>query len=227
MQGIDVHPGSEDVGKIEDVGGLAARIAAVRAVLPIAEQAHWDVKDAQAHALIALSVKRTITSHIRSTKSTKQAWEILAGLYAGRNEAKTALLRKELESKIMNEEDDTNTFLVGVKDINEQHIFVGEVILNSSLVQTVLDALPNSYQIFASTWRLMNQRNPEVVKFDEVCTLLLQECPKLKAKEAKKKEGGSTANAGSTTNATIVESSLKGDYDVDVALQMQLLLSLL
>ncbi|MCO5584252.1 hypothetical protein L7F22_038176 [Adiantum nelumboides] len=60
------------------------------------------VDDAQAHALIALSMKRTITSHIRSTKSAKQAWDILAGLYAGRNEAKIALLRKELESKIMN-----------------------------------------------------------------------------------------------------------------------------
>ncbi|MCO5600505.1 hypothetical protein L7F22_054618 [Adiantum nelumboides] len=139
------------------------------------EQARWDVKDAQAHALIALSVKRTITPHIRSAKSAKQAWDILAGLYAGRNQAKIALLRKELESKIMNEEDDKDTFLAGIKDINEQLISIGEIISDSSLVQTVLDALPNSYQTFASTWQLMNQRNPEVVNFDEVCTLLLQE----------------------------------------------------
>ncbi|RYA57259.1 DUF4219 domain-containing protein, partial [Enterobacter cloacae complex sp. CH23B] len=61
VQGIDVRPGSEDVG---DVAGLAARIAAVRVVLPTAEQARWDVKDVQAHALIALSVKRTIVPHI-------------------------------------------------------------------------------------------------------------------------------------------------------------------
>ncbi|MCO5607476.1 hypothetical protein L7F22_061672 [Adiantum nelumboides] len=93
----------------------------------------------------------------------------------GRNEAKITLLRKELESKIMNGEDDMDTFLAGIKDINEQLIFAGEIISDSSLVQTILDALPDSYQTFASTWRLMNQRNPEVVKFDEVCTLLLQE----------------------------------------------------
>ncbi|MCO5571370.1 hypothetical protein L7F22_025108 [Adiantum nelumboides] len=114
------------------------------------------------------------TPHICSAKFSKQAWEILAGLYAGCNEAKFALLRKELELKIMNEEDDMETFLAGVKDINEQLICAGEVIPNSSLLQTVLDALPDCYQTIASTWRLMNQRNPEVFKFD-VCTLLLQE----------------------------------------------------
>ncbi|MCO5564046.1 hypothetical protein L7F22_017702 [Adiantum nelumboides] len=52
---------------------------------------------------------------------------------AGRNEAKIALLRKELESKIMNEENDMDTFLAGVKDINEQLIFSNEVISDSSL----------------------------------------------------------------------------------------------
>ncbi|MCO5605981.1 hypothetical protein L7F22_060167 [Adiantum nelumboides] len=129
--------------KIEDLAGLAARIAVVRAVLPIAEQAHWDVKDVQAYALIVLSVKHTITPHIRSPKSTKQAWEILVGLYAGRNEAKIALLRKELESKIMNEEDDMDTFLAGVKDINEQLIFASEIFSDNFLVQIVLDALPD------------------------------------------------------------------------------------
>ncbi|MCO5594770.1 hypothetical protein L7F22_048803 [Adiantum nelumboides] len=133
VQGIDVRPGSLDVAEVVDVAGPSTRIAAGRPVLPTAEQARWDVKDAQAHALIALSVKRTITPHIRSTKSTKQAWDILAGLYAGRNEAKIALLRKELESKIMNEEDDMDTFLADIKDINEQLISVGEIISDSSL----------------------------------------------------------------------------------------------
>ncbi|MCO5600631.1 hypothetical protein L7F22_054746 [Adiantum nelumboides] len=102
---------------------------------------------------------------------------------AGCNEAKIALLRKELESKIMDEEDDMNTFLTGVKDINEQLIDVGEVISDDFLVQTVLDALSDSYKTFASSWRLMNQRNPKVVKFDELCTLLLQEAL------SKKKQG--------------------------------------
>ncbi|MCO5560879.1 hypothetical protein L7F22_014499 [Adiantum nelumboides] len=85
----------------------------------------------------------------------------------GCNEARIAVLRKELESKTTNEEDDMDTFLVGVKDINEKLISIVEVISDSSLVHTVLDALLDSYQTFASTWRLMNQRNPKVVRFDE------------------------------------------------------------
>ncbi|MCO5574388.1 hypothetical protein L7F22_028172 [Adiantum nelumboides] len=105
--------------------------------------------------MIALSVKHTITPHIHSTKSAKQTWDIMAGLYASRNKATIALLRKELESKIMNEEDDMDTFLAGVNGINEQVIFVGEVISNSSLVQTILDALPDSYQTFASTKEIL------------------------------------------------------------------------
>jgi len=68
-------------------------------------------------------MKHTITPHIRSAKSTCKS-----------NEAKIALLRKELESKIMHEEDEMDTFLAGVKDINEQLISAGEVIFDSSLV---------------------------------------------------------------------------------------------
>ncbi|MCO5587106.1 hypothetical protein L7F22_041053 [Adiantum nelumboides] len=146
--------------------GLVARIAAIRFVLTTIEQACWDVKYVQAHALILLFVKSTITPHICSTKSAKQAWDIMAGLYAGCNEAKIALLRKDLELKMMNEKDDMDTFLAGVRDTNEQLISTGEVILNSSHVQTILDALPYSYQTFDSTWRLMSQRNLEAVKFD-------------------------------------------------------------
>ncbi|MCO5581505.1 hypothetical protein L7F22_035390 [Adiantum nelumboides] len=75
----------------------------------------------------------------------------MADLYAGRNEAKIALLRKQMETKIMNEEDDMDTFLAGVKDINDQLISIGEVISDNSLVHNVLDALPDSYWTFAST----------------------------------------------------------------------------
>ncbi|MCO5573108.1 hypothetical protein L7F22_026873 [Adiantum nelumboides] len=59
VQGIDVHPGSVDVAKVVDVAGPSTRIAIASALL-------------LPHSF---------------NKSAKQAWDILASLYAGRNEA--------------------------------------------------------------------------------------------------------------------------------------------
>ena len=71
---------------------------AIATPLPTTKQIHSDGRDVQAHALIALSVKRTMIPHIRSVTMAKQAWDVLARLYAGCNEANVAYLRKELES---------------------------------------------------------------------------------------------------------------------------------
>jgi len=102
-----------DTGDVEDATGFVAGIAVIRALLPTAKQAHWDIRDAQAHALIALYVKRTITPHIRFSKICKTSLGYSSwSLCKLQNEAKIALLvHKELESKIMHEEDEMDTFL--------------------------------------------------------------------------------------------------------------------
>ena len=187
VQGFDVRPGSEmDSGTVEQGAGSSTFAAtmgatgsntshAAGAVLPTAEQLCWDGRDAQAHALIALSIKRSMIPHIRSATSIKQAWDILAHLYAGCNEANVAYLRKQLESKHMEEGDSMDIFLIEIKDLKEQLIAVDEIISDGSLVQTVLNGLPDSYQSFASTFRLVTKGNPDAIKFDEPVAILLQE----------------------------------------------------
>ena len=101
------------------VGATGSNTSRAAAVLPIAEQLRWDGRDAQAHPLIALSVKRSMIPHIRSAASAKQAWDILAHLYAGRNEANVAYLQKQLESKHMEEGDSMDIFLIEIKDLKE------------------------------------------------------------------------------------------------------------
>ncbi|MCO5558054.1 hypothetical protein L7F22_011629 [Adiantum nelumboides] len=98
-----------------------------------------------------------------------------AGLYAGQNEAKISHLRKELESKIMQEDDDMNDFLVEIKDLKEQLISIGEVIQDHSLVQTFLDALLQSHQTLAFAWRLITEDKLDAVKYDTLVSKLLQE----------------------------------------------------
>ncbi|MCO5548271.1 hypothetical protein L7F22_001728 [Adiantum nelumboides] len=149
----DVASSSTGANVVRNTTTVAA--AGVRAILSTAKQTCSNHKDSQAHAEIALSIKHNITPHIYSAKTAQQAWDILAGLYASQNEAKISYLHEELESKIMQEDDDMNVFLVEIKDLQEHLIFAREVIPDHSLVQIVLDALPESYQTFASTWRLV------------------------------------------------------------------------
>ena len=48
----------------------------------------------------------------------------------------------------MNEGDPMDVLLTKIKDLNEQLVSADEIIADSSLVQTVLDGLPDSYQSF-------------------------------------------------------------------------------
>lgn len=92
--------------------------------------------------MLALSVKHGIIPHIPSCKIAKEAWHTLATLY---NEANVAYLHKQLESQHMNEGDSMEIFLVKIKDLKKQLAAVEEIIPDSSLVQILLDGLPDSY----------------------------------------------------------------------------------
>ena len=50
-----------------------------------------------------------------------------------------------------------------------------EIILQSSLMQIVLDSLLDSYQNIGSTLKLMMKGNPKALIFDELVVVLLQE----------------------------------------------------
>ena len=80
---------------------------------------------------------------------------------------------KQLESEHMNEGDSMDTFLTKIKDFKEQLISADEVLSDSSLVQTVLNGLLDSYQSFASTLCLMMKGNPNALSFEELVSILL------------------------------------------------------
>ena len=146
VKGVDVRPvvgrdaaNAVETGDVEDAvgsstaAGSSTIAATIRAPPPTAEQICWDGRDAQAHALLALSVKRAIIPHIRSCRTSKDAWDVLATLYQARNEARVAYLRKQLESEHMNEGDSMDTFLPKIKDFKEQLISADKVLSDSHL----------------------------------------------------------------------------------------------
>ena len=63
------------------------------------------------------------------------------------------------------------SFLTNFKDLKEHLLAADEV---SSLVQTVLNGLPDSYQGFCYTLRLMMKGNPNALSFEELVFVLLQ-----------------------------------------------------
>ena len=187
VQGLEKRPANvatnvestSDVDGVEDVeGSNAFRIPISRhaqELPPTPVQVRWHAKDAQAHALIALSVKKAIIPHIRSCKTAKRAWDVLSTLYQARNEARVAYLRKQLESEHLNEGDSMDNFLTKIKDLREQLIAADEDVLDSSLVQIVLNGLPDSYQSFSTTLCLLMKGDLNVLSFEELVPILLQE----------------------------------------------------
>ena len=65
--------------------------------------------------------------------------------------------------------------LTEIKGLKEQLIVVDEIIPKNSLGQTILDGLPNLYQHFASTFRLVIKGNHNAIKFDDLVAIILQE----------------------------------------------------
>ena len=77
---------------LDEAGTSTTQVSMVEP--PTQDQRRWDGRDAKYHALIALYVKCSIFPHIRSCKTAKEAWDVLANLYQARNQARVAYLHK-------------------------------------------------------------------------------------------------------------------------------------
>ena len=99
--------------------GDSSHVSTTVQVRPTQDQLRWDARDAQAHALIALSCRWQVIPHIRSCKSSKEAWDVLTSLYQVHNEACVAFLRKKLDNERMSEGEPMDAFLTCIKDLRE------------------------------------------------------------------------------------------------------------
>ncbi|KAI5065418.1 hypothetical protein GOP47_0020113 [Adiantum capillus-veneris] len=137
------------------------------------EQKKWDTKDSQAMAVIALTIKRTITPHIRSCSTSEDAWNTLQDMFGGRNAARIEFLKKQLDKIQMEEGDDIVEHLTKIRD--EKFLSIDEVIPEKDLVSKTLNSLPPSYLTFQTSLTLSLRANPEPLHFEELVALLLQE----------------------------------------------------
>ena len=91
---VDRRPVSPSTSQstLTDTGSSSSTVTS--STPPTQEQLRWDGKEAQSHALIALSVKRQIVPHTRPCSTSKQAWDTLASLYVVRNESTCCIFEK-------------------------------------------------------------------------------------------------------------------------------------
>ena len=97
---------------------------------------------------------------------------MLKNLYAQRNEARVVMLKCQLEETRMQEGESMDAFLTKIKNFKEQLLNIDEVISDNELVSKVLAELPDSYQGFATTIRLLTI-GKESFNFHELISLLL------------------------------------------------------
>ena len=87
-------------------------------------------------------------------------------MYQVCNESHVAYLHKQLKHQHMNEGDSMDAYLIAIKDLKEQLANIDEDFPDSQLVSSTLDGLPDSYQGFATTLRLVDMGNANYYFFD-------------------------------------------------------------
>ena len=75
----------------------------------------------------------------------------------------------------MAENESVHVYVTRIKDFKEQLANIDEIILNTSLISTLLKGLPGSFESFATTIRLVAKGNTDMYAFDDIVSLLLQE----------------------------------------------------
>lgn len=174
VSGDEVRPGNVvPVTPPRGEGRGAHAIAGPAA--PTAEQKRWDTRDAQAMSVIALTIKRSITPHIRSCKTSNLAWEILQEMFGSKNAARVEYLKKQLDKLEMQEGDNMVEHLTKIKDLREELLNIDEVIPDKDVISKTLNSLPPSYLTFQTSLTLSLRANPEPLRFEELVSLLLQE----------------------------------------------------
>lgn len=68
-----------------------------------------------------------------------------------------------------------DSLFVKIKELKKQLAIVEEIIVDSLVVQTILDGLQDSYQSFASNLRFYMKGNPTSMKFEMLMVIILQE----------------------------------------------------
>ena len=97
-----------------------------------------------------MSVKDNIIPHIRNSKTSKDTWDKLKGLYERSDSNRVLFLNTKLLSIKMNVNETMNKYLSRIKDFRDNLGDIGEEVFSTDLVSITLKGLLLDYKIFIS-----------------------------------------------------------------------------
>lgn len=137
----------------------------------------WIVKDKKALATICLSVKDSELVHVRSCKTSAEAWKKLEEVYETKGLARRLFLRRKFFTAQLQDGESMQEHINKVTTLSEQLEAIGAKISDEDIAMTLLCSLPQSYEnLIVALESRADSLTAEIVR-----TRLLQE-------EARRKE---------------------------------------
>ena len=110
------------------------------------ERKSWKVRDRKALATICLSVKDSELVHVRTCKTSAEAWKKLAEVYETKGLARKLFLRRKFFTIQLQERDSMQQHINKVMTLAEQLEGIGAPVNDEDIAMTLLCSLPESYE---------------------------------------------------------------------------------
>jgi galactitol-specific phosphotransferase system IIB component len=128
-----------------------------------------DGADQKALALIGLSVKDHHLSTLAECKTSKEAWDALAGVYKAKSNAKRLQLKRELNALKKDPAEPLTKYVGRAKDIRDQLRAAGYAVKDEEVALSTLAGLPDEYDIIVT----MLENTDETLDMDDMLAKLL------------------------------------------------------
>jgi hypothetical protein len=105
-------------------------------------------REVKAKRVLLDFVKDHLILHISEKKTTKDMYDALVGLYQSGNANRKLILKHQLRSIEMSNSYTVANYLMGISQVIDQLVAIGEAIDDTELVNVILNGFPESWEPF-------------------------------------------------------------------------------
>jgi hypothetical protein len=128
-------------------------------------------KDNKSIYLIGITIQESIFPRINTTKSSKQAWNILNNTYEGLAVAKLQTLRRKFKNYKMNSNESVNEYITKIHYIVNEMRILGEYILERRILENILRSIMSKFEMVSTS--IVVSKDLSTMRIDELSGYLL------------------------------------------------------